>query len=157
MRLYHGSNVAIPCVDLAQSKEGKDFGKGFYLSADSQQAEKMAVIKTRQLDSGTPIVTAFDFDESRLTDGSLKVKVFDSYSREWAEFVFYNRTSPGARNDYDVVVGPIADDKVGVQLRRFMQSYIDIDRFVEELKYVKGMTILYFFGTERFIDYLKKR
>jgi hypothetical protein len=34
MKLYHGSNVAIGIIDLSKSRPGKDFGKGFYLSAD---------------------------------------------------------------------------------------------------------------------------
>lgn len=75
MKLYHGSNISIEKIDLTKSKVGKDFGKGFYLSADREQAEKMATIKTVQMDSGSPIVTEFDFDERLLTDGSLRVKV----------------------------------------------------------------------------------
>ena len=42
MKLYHGSNVAIDVIDLSKSRPGKDFGKGFYLSADKQQANEMA-------------------------------------------------------------------------------------------------------------------
>lgn len=156
MKLYHGSNVLIEQIDLTKSKEGKDFGKGFYLSADRQQAEQMAAIKTKQMDSGLPIVTVYDFDEACLTDGSLKVKVFDSYSKEWAEFVFINRSQLSNNSGYDLIIGPIADDKVGVQLRRFMLNYIDIDRFIENLKYAKGMTIQYFFETEKAINQLKK-
>lgn len=38
MILYHGSNVAIDEIDLSKLRPGKDFGKGFYLSADKQQA-----------------------------------------------------------------------------------------------------------------------
>ena len=38
MKLYHGSTVDIPHVDLAKSKPNKDFGMAFYLSDDEQQA-----------------------------------------------------------------------------------------------------------------------
>lgn len=34
MILYHGSNMAIKAIDFTKSKPGKDFGVGFYLSAD---------------------------------------------------------------------------------------------------------------------------
>ena len=40
MKLYHGSNIEFDKIDLAQSKPNKDFGKGFYLSADYEQAAK---------------------------------------------------------------------------------------------------------------------
>ena len=42
MKLYHGSTVDIPHVDLAKSKPNKDFGMAFYLSDDEQQALEMA-------------------------------------------------------------------------------------------------------------------
>lgn len=45
MILYHGSNVAIDVIDLSKSRPGKDFGKGFYLSAEKQQAIEMAESK----------------------------------------------------------------------------------------------------------------
>ncbi len=57
---------------------------------------------------------------------------------------------------YDIVIGPIADDAVGAQLRRFTLGYIDISQLVRELSYIKGPTIQYFFGTERAIQLLKK-
>ena len=39
IRLYHGSNVAIEQIDLSRSKRGKDFGQGFYLNANPDQAK----------------------------------------------------------------------------------------------------------------------
>ena len=45
MRLYHGSSVFIDKIDMSLSKVGKDFGCGFYLSPDREQAEKMAAKK----------------------------------------------------------------------------------------------------------------
>ena len=46
MILYHGSNIDIDKIDLTKSKPYKDFGKGFYLSADKQQAQRMAEQRT---------------------------------------------------------------------------------------------------------------
>ncbi len=45
IRLYHGSNVKIEVPDLVHSKPFKDFGRGFYLSPDKQQAWEMAFQK----------------------------------------------------------------------------------------------------------------
>lgn len=58
-------------------------------------------------------------------------------------------------HSYDIVIGPIADDTVGLQMRRLMQGYIDIERMVEELRFHKP-AIQYFFGTEKAISYLKR-
>lgn len=46
MKLYHGSNMDISVPDLSKSKPYKDFGQGFYLSADKNQATEMAKQKT---------------------------------------------------------------------------------------------------------------
>lgn len=48
MRLYHGTNIMFDEIDLHKSKPNKDFGQGFYLSPDFEQALKMAKIKTEQ-------------------------------------------------------------------------------------------------------------
>lgn len=88
MILYHGSNIAIKEPDLTKSKPYKDFGRGFYLSADLQQAKRMAEQRTLLLQTGEPIVSQFSFDESLLNDNIMKVKVFNDYDEEWAEFVF---------------------------------------------------------------------
>ena len=36
IELYHGSTVDIERIDLRKSRPNKDFGRGFYLSADRQ-------------------------------------------------------------------------------------------------------------------------
>ena len=66
MILYHGSNVEVLTPDLAYSKPFKDFGRGFYLSADLQQAQRLAEQRTQMLKKGFATVTSFLFDENLL-------------------------------------------------------------------------------------------
>lgn len=155
MKLYHGSNVEIESIDLARGRRGKDFGKGFYANPDYMQAVEFCSSVIRREGVGVPTVTSFDFDESALN--VLNVMRFDGYSKEWAEFILLNRnnTSDVPAHDYDIVVGPIADDGVGTQIRRLSRGFISFDAFLEELKYSK-VSIQYFFGTEEAIKYLKK-
>ena len=155
MKLYHGSNVEIESIDLARGRRGKDFGKGFYANPDYMQAVEFCSSVIRREGVGIPTVTSFDFDESALN--ILNVMRFDGYSKEWAEFILLNRnnTSDVPVHDYDIVVGPIADDGVGTQIRRLSRGFITFDAFLEELKYSK-VSIQYFFGTEEAIKYLKK-
>lgn len=49
IKLYHGSNVNINQIDLTRSRPGKDFGCGFYLNPDKQQAMDMAVRTTQRM------------------------------------------------------------------------------------------------------------
>ena len=63
MFLYHGSTVEIKKIDLTLSKPNKDFGRGFYLSDNFEQAYEMATYKAG-LFGTEPYVTKFEFDES---------------------------------------------------------------------------------------------
>ena len=158
MKLYHGSNVEVCEPDLSRSKPYKDFGQGFYLSADKGQAVRMAEQKTLQLLCGEPTVSEFEFDESLLASGELNVKIFDDYSVEWATFILMNRDMKAQHpaHDYDIVYGPIADDGVAFQLRRFQSGAIGLNELVEELKYARGITFQYFFGTSLALSKLTK-
>ncbi len=158
MILFHGSNVDIDAIDLLKSKPNKDFGRGFYLTESLSQAEDMARTKTDQLGAGSPIVMRYELDECCLTDGTLSVKRFAGYSEEWACFILANRNNPtsGCVHDYDVVIGPIANDRVGVQLWKYDNQLIDLPTLVKNLRYMKGVTIQYYFGTERAVKQLRK-
>lgn len=154
MIIYHGSNINIEIIDLAKSKPNKDFGKGFYLSENETQAQEMAVFKSMQL-GGTPVVSKFEFDRNVMAGSDLKIKVFNDYSEEWADFVLANRDGCPVER-YDIVYGPIANDKVGMQIRKLKDGSIDKSEFLNRLKYMKGITYQFFFGSEVAIEHLKK-
>lgn len=154
MILYHGSNIVIGQIDLTKSKPNKDFGQGFYLSDNEKQAQEMAEFKAMQL-GGDPVVSRFEFDDTIMSDNSLNVLRFEEYSEEWADFVLKNRDGV-ATEKYDIVYGPIANDKVGLQIRKLKDGSIDKKEFLNRLKYMKGITFQYFFGSENAISHLKK-
>ena len=158
IRLYHGSNVKIEVPDLVHSKPFKDFGSGFYLSADKQQAWDMAFQKVNQIREGKAEVTELLFDEMLMQSSSMKVLSYSDYCEEWALFVLKNRDKKAVHpvHDYDIVYGPIADDGVTYQLRRYEGGVISLARLVEELRFAKGITFQYYFGTERALQQLKR-
>ena len=156
MILYHGSNMDFDHIDLQKSKPNKDFGRGFYLSDNYEQALNMAKVKFELLGIGTPTVLAYEIADEALC--SLNTLRFDSYSEDWAKFIILNRNNPTGlpAHKYDVVIGPIANDRVGVQLWRYENHAIDLPTLVHNLQYMKGITIQYFFGTERAVNLLNK-
>ena len=157
MKLYHGTNIDFLAIDLNQSRRGKDFGRGFYLSESETQAEEMAKFKV-QLIGGECIVQNYEFDEAHLNDGTLRFLRFDGYTKDWATFILANRQNKSEVNihNYDVVYGPIANDKVGAQIRNVIEQNINMDTFLERLKYMKGITFQYFFGSEKAIQMLRR-
>ena len=158
IKLYHGSNTKIEKPDLMHSKPFKDFGRGFYLSDDKQQAWNMANQKVNQIQTGKAEISEFLFDENLLQSPDLKTLIFPEYNEEWARFILTNRDRKIKHpiHNFDIVYGPIADDGVTYQLRRYEGGVISLSRLVEELKYAKGITFQYFFGSERALQQLKQ-
>lgn len=153
--LYHGSNMSIDRIDLNKCHPDKDFGKGFYLTDIREQAKTMALRRTRIVGKGSPIVTAYTLDEQCLNESTLAVKVFDVPCKEWALFVLANRSASvsGFHHEYDIIIGPVADDGVAFQLERYNRGMITLETLVEELTYRK-LNRQYYFGTERAISKL---
>lgn len=156
MKLYHGSTIDIKEIDLEKSKPNKDFGKAFYLSDDEQQALAMAQFRA-EFEDTDPVVNVYDFDESYFE--KFRIKRFEEYSEEWAHFVYDHRTEPNGRtlHDYDIVYGPIANDRIGAQITRYKQGYISFSEFLKRIQYIKGITFQYAFCTKRAIDKLTKQ
>lgn len=135
MILYHGTNIDFSTIDITKSSPFKDFGKGFYLTDIKSQAEKLAT-KKAQLFKGTPILQMYEFDEQFLKSSSFKVLMFESPSREWAEFIFKNRNRElNFHHDYDIVYGPIANDGVAYLLGRYEEGTMSLEELAEQLKY----------------------
>ena len=138
MILYHGSNTIIDKINLALCKPYKDFGKGFYLTDIRSQAEDMAIRRVRLAGTGSPVVSSFEFDEKLLNGNLLRTLIFPDVSVEWAKFVLDNRDleRKGFSHDYDIVVGPVANDTVAFQLRRYLLGVISLEDLVSSKKLV---------------------
>lgn len=155
MILYHGTNIGFDKIDLSKSRKGKDFGLGFYLTPDKSVATRQAERKYVSNQESAPTVPSFQWCENSVSD--LNILRFDSYTLDWAEFIFLNRKNKTnqQKHCYDIVIGPIADDTVGFQIRRLEDRIITMEQFLEEIKY-HNVTFQYFFATERALLTLKK-
>jgi hypothetical protein len=137
MKLYHGSNTHITAIDLNRCEPFKDFGKGFYTTSITRHANERAI--NMAVDGGAPVVTVFDFDETALSDGKLSVKRFLTPSAEWVDFVMRcrDRKLPQPPHDYDIVEGPIANDKMRAQFALFERGTIDMDTVLRRITYIE--------------------
>lgn len=156
MILYHGSNIAIENIELSKCRPYKDFGKGFYLTDIRRQAERMAA-RTAKMFHGEPTLISFEFDLNSALKQGLKIKIFNSPDEEWARFVMANRDINAVQpnHDYDIVIGPVADDTIARLLRMFIENFISEQQLVKELTFSE-VTSQYFFHTEAAIKMLKK-
>jgi len=144
MRVYHGSDMAVSVVDLQKCKPNRDFGRGFYVTKLRSQAEDMAkrVTKFNKL---TPVVTEYEFDEYAYEDEDLKVLRFDDYNEEWLDFVVLNRNADKRRqaHDYDIVEGPVADDRISRNVSKYLRGKISKKDFLEMLKHSENHQICF--------------
>jgi len=138
MKVYHGSDTLVAVIDLQKCKPNRDFGRGFYVTKLRSQAENMAVRVTKH-SKQTPIVTEYEFDEYAYEDSDLKVLRFDVYDEYWLDFVVLNRNADKRRqaHDYDIIEGPVADDKITRNITKYLQGKISREDFLEMLKHCK--------------------
>jgi hypothetical protein len=136
MQVYHGSYTEIFDIDISKSQSNKDFGKGFYVTKFRNHAESWAVNIARRYHK-KPFVTEFTFYERAFEEDRYKTLRFDNYSEEWLDFIVLNRNPAftSNRHDYDLIEGPIADDKIQNRINDFLAGIITKNDFLNELKY----------------------
>ena len=106
--LYHGSNMKVDKPMLLKGQRALDFGAGFYLTSSYEQAMKWAKTVTRRRGNGQAIVNIYDLDKLRLA--TLHVLRFNTADGDRLDYVVKNRRGQAVVGDYDVVIGPVAND-----------------------------------------------
>ena len=139
MLLYHGSNVAVEEPEIKTNIRGLDFGDGFYLTSDIEQAKKFSVtvrdraIKLRAEQVGSPTASVYEYDEHN-AQKNLIVRTSAKPDDEWLDFVKANRQKSYNGKFYDVVIGPVANDAVFASIRLFEQGILSIETVISELR-----------------------
>lgn len=154
MILLHGTNIDFATIELSKCTPYKDFGKGFYLTPVRARAMERAKDKFDKEKTGSPIVQVYEFDEENLR--TLRVKHFVGTTEEWLSFILENRKRRTTQHDYDVVIGPVADDGVILSINLYERHVITKDALVQALTYAKPY-VQYCFCTQRAIDLLKRK
>ena len=133
MKLYHGSYLTITVPELSKCMDGKDFGKGFYLTSSKKQAErfvKSAVGKALKNGSiakqyGLGYVSVYEFEEIE----GLNVYKFQTADESWLKCIAGHRRKGLFESEidkwsqYDIIIGKIANDTTN----RILTNYINGD------------------------------
>lgn len=152
MKLYHGSDIVIPIPKLInQTGRALDFGPGFYLTTSFEQAKKWAEKVMLRNKSDHKIVNEYEFPDDFAA--TLNAKVFeDAANDEWLDYVSACRAFKTVK-EYDVIVGPVADDNVFAVLIRYENGELDKDETLKRLKTTK-LCNQYVAHTQKAIDLL---
>jgi len=109
MRLYHGSNVVVERPRIIKSDRRLDFGTGFYTTSDFEQAKRWADLKFKRCEEGAPIVSVYEIDMAEIEN--INFIRFESADKDWLRYVSKNRKDEDYADSYDMVIGPVANDR----------------------------------------------
>lgn len=136
MKLYHGSTVIIDMLDLDILNYRTDFGKGFYTTTDIEQAKRWTKVKKERLKNEKKVsdieqyVNVYEYIEN----DNLNILNFEEATEEWLKFVFKNRQSDELIHQYDIVIGPVADDNLYQVLVNYENGVYDMEETIKRLK-----------------------
>ena len=151
MKLYHGSLEQVDKPEIRESDHTLDYGKGFYATTSQEQAENWVKRRAKEMKASQGYVNVYEFDGSALR--KMKSLLFYEPTEEWVDFVHQNRTVKGFMHDYDIVYGPVANDRVYAAFALFEGGVLDKQELIRELKTYK-LVDQYLFHTPLSLQYL---
>jgi hypothetical protein len=154
MILYHGSTVIVKNPKIMVPQRHLDFGKGFYCTTEKSQAESWARIKQkREAKKTSAIVSVYSIDDTIFLDNNLKVKIFESATVDWLEFIIADRNGH-ITHDFDIVKGPVANDTLYASLALYEAGVLTQLETIKRLKTHKLFDQISF-NNEKIIERLK--
>ena len=152
--LFHGSKCGLSEVTVSGSRDNCDFGKGFYLGETYNQALSFVCEKEKSC--------VYSF---RYSLANLKIKRFEC-NLEWMLAICYYRGTLGEFSlnsmvaqivadveGADVVIAPIADNKMFYIMAQFTQGEINADVALHSLSASK-LGLQFIFKTEKALQNL---
>ncbi len=150
MLLYHGSNLPIEKPLLLPENHPTYFGTGFYTTDNYGHAANFAnmTVKTR---GNTPIVNIYEFNENEIEE--YLILQFETPSADWLHFVANNRKSKPIEKNFDLIIGPLADDYAYETIIAFENGIYNEQETLKKLQSRK-LYDQYVFKTQNIIDKL---
>lgn len=172
--VYHASYTIIRDIDLSYSKPNKDFGPGFYVTTDYNQAKRFAYLISKRRNSSRVYINSYMVSD--LND--LDVISFKTADIDWLKCVSGFRNTEFSTNvekfkDKDIIVGKVADDNTNLVINAYIRGAfgklndrkvmeVVIDRLMSEkltdqicFKTKKSLKKLKYIDSE-VLDYAKK-
>lgn len=151
MNLYHGSLEIVQKPEIRKANRTLDYGSGFYTTTSYEQAEAWVRRRMDEAKQNRGYVNVYKMSEAIPTD--LKQLTFQAPTEEWVDFVMHNRTEKGYLHDYDIVYGPVANDRVYAAFALYEGGLLNKQDLIKELKAYK-LVDQYLFHTEKALETL---
>lgn len=136
MNIYHGSDVVVKEPKILQSNRLLDFGIGFYTTSNKEQATRWAEKVSLRNNTGEKFLSIYNFDIEKAKK-ELNIIEFTQPDEKWLEFITANRRGKEILEEYDIIIGPVADDNVYLTVKLFETGVLDKEEALKRLKVEK--------------------
>lgn len=150
MKLYHGSLEIVREPHIITPNRTLDYGRGFYTTTSYEQAEQW-VRRRKVAPFSVGYVNVYELTDTLPDD--IKQLRFDTPTEEWVDFVMRNRTERGFEHTFDIVYGPVANDRVYAAFALYESNLIDKVALIRELRTYE-LVDQFLFHTEQSLLYL---
>ena len=151
MTIYHGSDMPVQSPKILTSNRLLDFGEGFYTTSSLEQAQRWAKRVRDRNKSKEQIVSIYEFDIVK-AEKEVKIIKFTSPDSEWLRFVSACRSGKKIDFEYDIVMGPVANDNVYATIQLFETGLLSEAETIIRLK-VEQIFDQILFHTEKSLQY----
>jgi hypothetical protein len=136
VNIYHGSDIVVEKPEILQSNRLLDFGIGFYTTSNKEQAERWAKKVGFRNNTGKMSLSVYKLviEEAKK---QLNIIEFISADEKWLDFITVNRRGKEIPEEYDIVIGPVADDNVYLTVKLFETGVLDKEEALKRLKVEK--------------------
>lgn len=152
MICYHGSDTVVDKPKILEAKRPLDFGGGFSVTTSEEQAKRWAVKVSYRNNMGQRCVNRYEFDIERAKQ-EVSIIFFDSADEKWLDFICKNRSGKST-GEYDIVIGPVADDRVYRVVVEYENGDMDKENALKKLK-AEVLCNQILFHTEMSLEFLK--
>lgn len=149
MKIYHGGLEIVKIPEIRKPNRTLDYGSGFYTTTSFDQAKDWVIRRIKENKVKTGYVNIYELDQKQTEN--LNCLIFGKPTDEWVDFVMKNRTQKDFNHNYDIVYGPVANDRVYAAFALFEGGVLNKQELIAELKTYK-LVDQYLFHT---IDSLK--
>lgn len=150
MKLYHGSLEVVSEPRIITPNRTLDYGRGFYTTTSYEQAEQW-VRRRRGTQHSVGYVNVYELAD--ILPDDIKQLRFETPTEEWVDFVMHNRTERGFEHSFDIVYGPVANDRVYAAFALYESNLLDKEGLIRELRTYE-LVDQFLFHTEQSLQYL---
>ena len=129
--VYHGGTEQIENPICKFGRKSLDFGQGFYvtdiLEQDITWGENIALARNKAV-----VVNRYKLNREEILN-NYRCKIFQSYDKEWLEFIVGNRTGQNTAAEFDYVEGGVANDRVIDTINLYISGLMDLNTALGEL------------------------